>query len=53
MELRNELGVTEVAQVKGVMIWTRRGSKGWQEVGLLHTRCLEFPTGATLAVGKV
>ena len=53
MELRTKLGATEVAQVKGATIWTRRGSKGWQEVGLLHTRCLEFPTGATLAVGKV
>ena len=50
MELRNELGVTEVAQVKGAMIWT---SKGWQEVDLLHTHCLEFLTGATLVVRKV
>ena len=53
MVLRNELGVTKVAQVKGVMLWTRRGSKRWQEVDPLHTRYLEFLTGVTLEVRKV
>jgi len=42
-----------MAQVKGVMLWTRKGSKRWKEVDLLHTHYLEFLTGATLEVRKV